>query len=35
MVLRGEYRLDNNWGSPAKDVAFLGCNHNKGTYKLK
>jgi len=35
MILRGEYRLDNNWGSPGKDVAFLGCNPNKGTYKLK
>ena len=35
MVLKGEYRLDNNWGSPSKEVAFLGCNPNKGTYKLK
>ena len=35
MTLRGEYHLDNEWGSPAKDVAFLGCNSNKGTYKLK
>jgi len=35
MTLRGEYHLDNSWGSPAKDVAFLGCNSNKGTYKLK
>jgi hypothetical protein len=35
IALRGEYHLDNNWGSPAKDVAFLGCNSNKGTYKLK
>lgn len=35
IVLKGEYRLDNNWGSPAKDVAFIGCNPNKGTYKLK
>ena len=35
MTLRGEYHIDNNWGSPAKDVAFLGCNRNKGTYKLK
>ncbi len=25
----------DNWGSPAKDVAFVGCNPNKGTYKLK
>jgi hypothetical protein len=35
MTLRGEYHIDNSWGSPAKDVAFLGCNSNKGTYKLK
>ena len=35
MVLKGEYRIDNSWGSPAKEVAFLGCNPNKGTYKLK
>jgi hypothetical protein len=35
ITLRGAYRLDNAWGSPAKDVAFLGCNPNKGTYKLK
>lgn len=35
MVLKGEYRIDNNWGSPAKEVAFLGCNPNEGTYKLK
>lgn len=35
MVLKGEYRIDNKWGSPSKDVAFLGCNPNKGNYKLK
>ena len=35
MTLRGEYHLDNAWGSPAKEVAFIGCNPNKGTYKLK
>ena len=35
MVLKGEYRIDNQWGSPSKEVAFLGCNPNKGTYKLK
>ena len=35
MTLRGEYHIDNSWGSPGKDVAFLGCNPNKGTYKLK
>lgn len=35
MVLKGEYHIDNNWGSPGKEVAFLGCNPNKGTYKLK
>jgi len=35
IVLQGEYRLDNNWGSPSKEVSFLGCNPNKGTYKLK
>jgi hypothetical protein len=33
--LQGEFRSDNNFGSPAKDVAFVGCNPNKGTYKLK
>jgi hypothetical protein len=35
MTLQGEYHVDNAWGSPAKDVAFVGCNPNKGTYKLK
>jgi len=35
ITLQGEYHLDNNWGSPAKDVAFIGCNPNQGTYKLK
>lgn len=35
MTLQGEYHLDNNWGSPAKDVAFVGCNPNRGTYKLR
>ena len=35
MTLQGEYHLDNNWGSPAKDVAFIGCNLNQGTYKLR
>ena len=35
MVIKGEYRVDNNWGSPGKEVAFLGCNPNKGTYRLK
>jgi hypothetical protein len=35
MTLRGEYHIDNNWGSSAKDVAFQGCNPNKGSYKLK
>jgi hypothetical protein len=29
----GEYRLDNNWGSPSKEVAFW-LQLNKGTYKL-
>ena len=33
--LQGEFHADNNFGSPAKDVAFVGCNPNKGTYKLK
>jgi len=33
--LQGEFRSDLNFGSPAKDVAFVGCNPNKGTYKLK
>ena len=35
MVLRGEYKLDNNWAIPSKEVSFLGCNPNKGTYKLR
>jgi hypothetical protein len=35
ITLQGEYRIDNAWGSPAKDVAFVGCNPNQGTYKLK
>src|SRR4051812_17337005 len=34
-VIQGEYRLDNNWGSPSKEVSFLGCNPNKGTYQLR
>lgn len=35
MVLRGEYKIDNNWAVPSKEVSFLGCNPNKGTYKLR
>jgi len=35
MILRGEYRIDNDWGSISKEVSFQGCNPNKGTYKLK
>jgi len=35
MTLRGEYRIDNAWGSASKDLNFQGCNLNKGTYKLK
>lgn len=35
MTLRGEYRIDNDWGSISKEVSFQGCNPNKGTYKLK
>jgi hypothetical protein len=35
MVLKGEYHIDNDWGSVSKEVAFQGCNPNKGTYKLK
>lgn len=35
MTLRGEYRIDNAWGSISKEVSFQGCNPNKGTYKLK
>ena len=35
MTLRGEYRLDNEWGSISKEVIIQGCNPNKGTYKLK
>jgi hypothetical protein len=35
MTLRGEYKIDNDWGSPAPDVAFIGCNPNKGSYKLR
>ena len=34
MTVRGEYRLDF-WPTASKDVAFQGCFHNKGTYKLK
>ena len=34
MTLKGEYRLDS-WPVALKDVGFQGCNHNKGTYKLK
>ena len=29
MTLRGEYRLDNAWGSPAKEVAFLGATRTR------
>lgn len=35
MTLRGEYRIDNNWGSTSKEVSFQGCNPNKGSYKLR
>lgn len=36
MTLSGEYRIDNNWGNGNPgDVAFRGCNPNKGHYKLK
>lgn len=35
MTLRGEYRIDSDWGSISKEVSFQGCNPNKGTYKLK
>ncbi|HWQ37828.1 MAG TPA: hypothetical protein VNM24_04325 [Burkholderiales bacterium] len=35
MILRGEYRIDNDWGSISKEVSFQGCNPNKGAYKLK
>ena len=35
MTLQGEYHIDNAWGNPSQDVAFIGCNPNKGTYKLK
>ena len=35
MTLKGEYHIDNNWGSPSKEVSFLGCNPNKGSYKLR
>ena len=35
MTLRGEYRIDNAWGSASKEISFQGCNPNKGTYKLK
>jgi hypothetical protein len=34
MTIRGEYRLDF-WPVASKEVAFQGCFHNKGTYKLK
>jgi hypothetical protein len=33
MIFKGQYTLDN-WPSAAKDT-ILGCNPNKGTYKLK
>jgi hypothetical protein len=35
VTLQGEYHIDNTWGSISKEVSFQGCNHNKGTYKLK
>lgn len=35
MTLRGEYHIDNAWGSASKELNFQGCNPNKGTYKLK
>ena len=35
MTLRGEYHIDNDWGSASKELNFQGCNPNKGTYKLK
>lgn len=35
MTLKGEYRIDNAWGSASKELNFQGCNPNKGTYKLK
>jgi hypothetical protein len=34
MTLQGEYLIDNEWGSISDEVAFQGCNPNKGTYKL-
>jgi hypothetical protein len=33
MTIKGQYVLDA-WPSALKDI-FQGCNHNKGTYKLK
>lgn len=35
MKLRGEYHIDNAWGSSSKELNFQGCNPNKGTYELK
>jgi hypothetical protein len=35
VTIKGEYRIDNAWGSISKEVSFQGCNPNKGTYKLK
>lgn len=35
ITLKGEYHIDNAWGSASKEVSFQGCNPNKGTYKLK
>ena len=35
MTLKGEYRIDLDWGSISDEVAFQGCNPNKGSYKLK
>jgi hypothetical protein len=34
MSIKGEYHLEG-WPTTAPDAAFQGCNHNKGTYKLK
>ena len=33
--LQGEFRSVNNFGGPGKEIAFVACYPNKGTYKLK
>ena len=35
VAIKGEYRLDNNFGQASSELSFQGCNRNKGSYKLK